>query len=352
MGTNTNRGTVRTMKAIEVIRPGEVHIINKPADDQPGTNEVIVKMKAAGICGSDLHIYNGQSAFAVYPNIMGHELAGEIMAVGSEVTDLKAGDRVAVNNVLSCGSCYACSIGRPNICREVKVLGVHVQGGYQELLRISRANVYKIPDTVSWEHAALVEPYSIAAQVLSRGRMVEGDQVLICGAGPLGLITLQAVKRASRTKVAVLDIVDSRLEKAAELGADLIINGRMDNVTEKLMNFTGQEGASLIIESTGSIAVLEMCVKELASQGGRVVILGFPKEYARISPYDIMRREMDIIGSRLNNNKFPEVLGWMERGEVDPGKIISHTFPFLEAKQALDLVRDRPNEVFKVVLQF
>ncbi|MDQ8736198.1 zinc-binding alcohol dehydrogenase family protein [Paenibacillus sp. LHD-38] len=339
------------MKAIEVIRPGEIHIINRENYGKPAADEVIIKMKAAGICGSDIHIYNGHSAFAVYPNIMGHELAGEIVEVGESVTHLQKGDKAVVNNVLSCGTCYACSIGRENVCREVKVLGVHVEGGYKEFLKIRGKNVYKIPNTVPWEHAALIEPYSIAAQVIDRGGLSENDHVLICGAGPLGLITLQAVKRLN-VKVAAVDIVESRLEKAKELGADLVINTKKDPLVETVMDFTNQEGASFIVESTGNIAVLEICVSDLAAQAGRIVVLGFPKEKAKISPFDIMRRELDIIGSRLNNNKFPIAIEWMEKGEVDPEKIISHRYSFDQAKEAMDLINEKPNEVIKVVLLF
>jgi len=339
------------MKAIEVIRPGEMHIAEIPDYGRPAAGEAIVRMKAAGICGSDLHIYNGHSAFAVYPNIMGHELAGEVVEVGEGVSDLRKGDRVAVNNVLSCGACYACSIGRPNVCRQVKVLGVHVEGGYKQYLKIDARQLYKFSEKVPWEHAALIEPYSIAAQVIDRGRLAASDRVLICGAGPLGLIILQAVKRQG-VQVAILDRVASRLARAAALGADLVIDTTTDAAQEAILQFTNREGASLIVESTGSIAVLEMCVRDLASQAGRVVVLGFPKQSARISPFDIMRRELDLIGSRLNNEQFPTAIGWMERGEVDPGAIISHRFRFEQAKNAMDFINEKPEEVLKVVLQF
>lgn len=341
------------MKVVEVIRPNEIIISEKPNYDKPEKDEVIVKMKSAGICGSDLHIYTGNSAFAVYPNIMGHELAGEIYEIGNEVEDLNEGDRVSINNVLSCGHCYACSVGKPNVCKDVKVIGVHVDGGFQEYFKTSRKNVFKLPESIPWEHAALIEPYSIAAQVIDQGRLVQGDHVLICGVGPLGLITLQAVKRlGDNVKVTVMDIVESRLEIAKELGADYLIHAGHEDVKERVMAFTHGEGASLIIESTGSIEVLELCVSDLASQAGRIVVLGFPKQFAKISPYDIMRRELEIIGSRLNNYKFPQVIEWFENGEVDPSQIISHRFQFEDAKKAMDLIQEKPSEVIKVVLDF
>jgi len=339
------------LDALQINKPGDIQIIEVKDYDEPNNDEVIIKVKTAGICGSDLHIYNGSSGFAKYPNIIGHEIAGEVVQVGEGVSELKAGDKVAVNNVISCGTCFACKSGRSNVCRDVKVLGVHVDGGYREFLKVNQEKAYKVPHHIPWDHAALVEPYSIAAQVLERGRLSENDSVLICGAGPIGLITLQAVKQLD-VKVAVLDIVDSRLQKAKEFGADLIINSKEVSVKDKIKEFTDNEGASLIIESTGSIAVLEDCVRDLASQAGRIVVLGFSKEEAKISPYDIMRRELDIIGTRLNNEQFPTAIKWISEGAVNPEGIISHRYPYKEVKQAFDFTNDYPHKVLKIVLNF
>lgn len=340
------------MKVVEVLEPGELQISERLMPFISQANEVIVKIKAAGICGSDMQVYNGENPFASYPRVLGHELAGEVYQVGADVKGLNIGNRVVIDNVISCGQCYACRSGRYNVCKNVKVLGVHVDGGYCEYLKVSADRVYKLSQDISWEDAATVEPYSIAAQVLSRGGLKEGESVLVCGAGPIGLVITQAAKRIEGVRVAVLDIVESRLEKAKECGADLVINSSKVDVIETIKQYTGGEGASLIIEATGNIKVLELCVSQLASQAGRIIVLGFLREYAGISPYDIMRRELDIIGSRLNNKKFPEAIKWLTNKEVDPSKIISHTFYFEEAGQAMQLIKQKPNEVCKVILKF
>ena len=339
------------MKVLKVLEPGKIEIGEKPYYSEIKEHEVVIKMKCVSICGSDMHIYNGESAFAVYPNIMGHELTGEVYEVGSKVVDLKIGDKVAVNNVLSCGKCYACKIGRNNVCRDIKVLGVHVDGGCLEYLKVSEENVFKVADSVPWEFVSLTEPYAIVAQVLSRGKLCDTDTVLICGAGPLGLMLLQAVKRKGN-KVLMIDIEQTRLDKAIALGADIVINTQYEDATELIMKYTDDNGISLIIEATGNIKVLEQCVSMWASQAGRVVVLGFPKKNAQVMPYDIMRRELEIIGSRLNNNQFPTAIKWIENKEVDPSVLISHTFYYEDAKQALDFIKEKPNEVCKVVLKF
>ena len=338
------------MKAIEVLKPGEITIVERPIP-ACGENEVLIKVKAAGICGSDVHIYHGKNAFATYPRVVGHEFVGKIVTAGVNVKNLLVGDRVAVDPVMACGHCYACRIGRHNVCKNLKVLGVHQDGGYQEYIAVKSENVYKIPQHISWEIASLIEPYTIAAQVLERGRLTADDQVLICGAGPIGLIILQAVKMVG-AKAAIMDVLAARLNRAKEMGADLVIDASSSDVTEEMMTFTNQEGASLIYEATGNIKVLEECITKIASPAGRVVVLGFSTELVQIPQVAIMSRELEIIGTRLNRGKFPQVIEWFEKGLVQPEKVLTHTFRVYDAKKAFTFMDTNPAEVCKIVLTF
>lgn len=338
------------MKAVEVTKPKVVTIMERPIPDIQ-EDEVLVKVKAAGICGSDVHIYHGKNAFATYPRVVGHEFVGEIMKVGARVKDIQIGDKVAVDPVIACGHCYPCRIGRPNVCKSLNVLGVHRDGGYQEYVAVAGAQVHKLPQDISWEIAALVEPYTIAAQVIERGRLVAGDTVLICGAGPIGLIILQTVKMAG-ARVAIMDIIEARLNRAQEMGADLVINAKTSDMTTEMMAFTNNEGASLIFEATGNIDVLETCIHSIASSAGRVVVLGFSTELVKIPQVDIMSRELEIIGTRLNKRKFPQVIEWFAKRLVQPEKILTHTFPFEEAAKAFEFMDTHPEEVCKIVMTF
>lgn len=339
------------MKVIEAVKPGELRISERPMPGDPAAGEVIIRIKAAGICGSDVHIAHGKNPFATYPRIIGHEVVGEIVQIGNSVNYLQPGDRVAVDNVFSCGACYACKLGRGNVCRRLKVLGVHVDGGFQEYLKVAAANVHKFPDTIDWPYAATIEPYSIAAETLDRGKVRAADTVLICGAGPVGLILLQAVKRIG-ARAAIMDILDSRLERAKAMHADLVINAKTTDVTAAVMQFTDGEGAGVVLEATGVNSVLELAVAKLVAQAGRVVVLGFSVEPVKLAPADIMRRELDIYGTRLNNQKFPEVITWLSNKEVDPAGIISHVLPFTEAAKGIELFDRHPEEVCKVILTF
>src|SRR3954464_9065498 len=205
------------MLAISVEKPHSLAVVeaSSPAPEQ---GEVRIRVRRAGICGSDVHILHGSNPFARYPRIVGHEFAGEIESVGPDVSALAVGDRVVVDPVLSCGHCYPCRIGRPNVCANLEVLGVHRDGGFRDLIVVPARNVVKVSPSLPIEIAALAEPFSIAANVLSRTGCGPEDTVLIYGAGTVGLTVLQVAKLKG-ARCIVADIDTARLERAPALGA-------------------------------------------------------------------------------------------------------------------------------------
>lgn len=339
------------MKVIQVNKPGELVIADKPMPEIKEPGEVIVRIKAAGICGSDVHIFHGKNPFATYPRILGHEAAGEVFQVGAGVTNVKVGDHVAIDNVFSCGKCYACRIGRHNVCSSVKVLGVHIDGVFSEYVNVPADHLYVLPVDIPWKLAATLEPYAIAAEAVDRGQVASGDSVLICGAGPIGLVILQACKSLG-AKVLIMDVVDSRLEKAKSMGADVAVNTKNQDLVRAVMEFTGDEGVNVAMEATGVIPILEMIIAKLMSPAGRVVVLGFPVEPAKISPADIMKRELDIKGSRLNNKKFGQVVQWFANKKIDPKGLVSHVLHYTEIEKGMELFANHPEEVCKIILKF
>lgn len=340
-----------TVKVIQINRPGDLVIADRPSLEAPAPGEAVVRIKAAGICGSDVHIFYGKNPFAVYPRIIGHEAAGEVVCVGQGATHVKPGDHVAIDNVFACGKCYACRIGRPNVCSGVKVLGVHIDGVFCEYVKVPADHLYIVPSDIPWEWAATIEPYSIAAEAMDRGKVTSEDSVLICGAGPTGLVILQACKMIG-ARVLIMDVVDSRLERAKAMGADATVNTRTEDLTRAVMLFTRNEGVNVAMEATGVVHVLEQLVAGLVSSAGRIVVLGFPVEPAKLSPADIMKRELDIKGSRLNNRKFGEVIAWFAERKVDPSSLISHVLPFEAVAKGMELFTHHPAEVCKILLKF
>ncbi len=206
------------MKSILIEKPNQLAIVEREIPT-PSAGEVRVKVKLAGICGSDSHIYRGHNPFAKYPRVIGHEFFGVIDAVGEGVESARVGERVAVDPVVSCGHCYPCSIGKPNVCTTLAVLGVHADGGFSEYAVVPAKNAWKIPEAVADQYAVMIEPFTIAANVTGHGQPTENDTVLVYGAGPIGLTIVQVLKGVYNVKnVIVADRIDERLEKAKESG--------------------------------------------------------------------------------------------------------------------------------------
>ena len=338
------------MKAVVVEKPEKITVVER-AIPEITDNQVLLKVKAAGICGSDVGIYHGKNAFATYPRVVGHEFVGEVVKVGSKVTNASVGDHIAVDPVVSCGHCYACNINRHNVCKSLQVMGVHRDGGYQEYVAVDQEQLNQLPKDIPWEIAATVEPYYIGAQVAHRGRLTGDDTVLICGAGPIGLIILQVAKMKG-AKVAILDIVESRLEDAKKMGADMVVNGKETDIVDAMKEFTNGEGFNLIYEATGNVNILQTCIQKLPSQAGRIVVLGFSTVEFPLRQVDIMSKELEIIGTRLNNHRFPEVISWFKDKKVDPKSIVTNTFHFKEADKAFKYNDENPDKVLKIVLTF
>lgn len=208
------------MKSVVIREPNNLVIEQRPLP-VPAAGEVRVKVKLAGICGSDSHIYRGHNPFAKYPRVIGHEFFGIIDAVGDGVDKKRIGDRVSVDPVISCGECYPCSIGKPNVCTSLVVLGVHRDGGFSQYATVPAKNAFTIPDAISDKHAVMIEPFTIAANVTGQAAPRENDVALIYGAGPMGLTTVQALKGVYNVKqIIVADRIDERLAMAKNCGAD------------------------------------------------------------------------------------------------------------------------------------
>ena len=222
------------MNSVVIQEPGKL-VIEQRALPVPAAGEVRVRVSHAGICGSDVHIYHGHNPFAKYPRVIGHEFFGVIDAVGEGVDSARLGQRVSVDPVISCGHCYPCSIGKPNVCTSLVVLGVHRDGGFSEYAVVPEKNAWTIPDAVPDEHAVMVEPFTIAANVTGQINPTENDIALIYGAGPMGLTTVQALKRVYKVKTVVIaDRIDERLSMAKQCGADWAINNSQHSLQEFL----------------------------------------------------------------------------------------------------------------------
>jgi len=338
------------MKALCVQSPNNIVIEERPMPATISSTEVLIKVKAGGICGSDVHIYHGSSPVASYPRVIGHEIVGEIVQTGNEVKGFVAGDRVIIDPVISCGHCYQCRIGRRNVCGKLRVRSVHVDGGYQEYMVMPQENIYQLPENLSWEEAVMIEPFTIAEQVCSRAAITKDDIVFIMGAGPVGLSILKMVKLYGATCF-ISDVMDYKLDIAKQYGADMVINARTHDTKEEILKLTEGNGATVVIDAACTTKSFEQALGYVCA-AGRVITLGFGAAASAISQLSITAREIDVRGSRLHNNKFPTVIEYFRSGKLSVKYMITHRFHFTDIQDARGVIEDPTIENGKVVLLF
>ena len=339
------------IKAIQIVKPEEVRIIemDKPQIDEK--NNVLVKIKAAGLCGSDVGIYHGTNAAATYPRVIGHEMVGEVVEAGPTAKKVKVGDRVIIDQVTNCGHCYACRHGRPNVCKNLKVRGVHIDGGYREYMAVPDVDCYLLPDTLRYEDAVLIEPTTIAIQACSRAEISAEDEVLIMGTGALGSRML-SIAKLSGAKIIVADIVDEKLQEALDNGADYAINLLKENIDEKLKEYTTDAyGPTLSIDCACTKDSLGTLIR-VTGNAGRVITMGFSVAPTEVNQFGITSKELDIRGSRLQNRKFQTAIDLINDGKLDLDHKISHTYHFLDIQKALDFNDTHDPSIRKIVFTF
>lgn len=337
------------MKSIVIQKPNQL-LIEKRSLPVPGEGEVRVKISLAGICGSDSHIYRGHNPFAKYPRVIGHEFFGVIDALGEGVAAERLGQRVSVDPVISCGHCWPCSVGKPNVCTSLVVLGVHRDGGFSEYAVVPSKNAWQIPDAIPDRHAVMLEPFTIAANVTGHAQPTDQDIALIYGAGPMGLVTVQALKGVYNVKqVIVVDRIDERLAMAKRSGADWTFN----NAEQSLQAALDEKGIkpTLIVDAACHPSILQEAIT-LASPGARIVLMGFSSYPSQIVQQGITGKELSIFSSRLNANKFPVVIDWLEKGLIDPDKLVTHTFDYHHVTDAIELFEKDQRQCCKVLLTF
>lgn len=338
------------MKAVQIVKPNELKVIDmeKPVIDEK--NNVLIKMTAAGICGSDVGIYHGTNAAATYPRVIGHEMVGRVDQVGPGVSGLKPGDRVIVNQVTNCGHCYPCKIGRGNVCDNLAVRGVHIDGGYREFIAVPESDCYLLPDSISDTDAIMIEPTTIAIQSCSRAELTKDDMLLIFGSGALGSSILK-IARLMCDHIIVADIMDEKLEAAKENGAKYTINVLKEDLVEKVKEYTFGHGSTVSIDSACTKDSLISLLKATGN-AGRVMTMGFSVAPTEVNQFLITSKELDVRGSRLQNKRFGDAIRLINEGKLDLNGTVSHTFPLEKAQEAFDFVDSRDPSIRKIALTF
>ena len=331
--------------------PGEMVIEDVSGPGRARAGHVIVRPEAVGICGSDFHLFSGDvgalsGSRDFYTRIQGHEVSAIVADPGD--SERTRGERVAIWPLLPCGRCYPCRIGRPNVCPAFRLVGVHLDGGLAERLEVPAGLVFAAGD-LDPDSACLVEPVSVAVHALARGRLRAGEQVVVFGAGPIGLATLVAAVHDG-ARVLSVDPVASRRDLAKRLGAEVVAWASPPELAELTREWTRGEGPPLIVETSGEASVLAQAV-ELAPSAGRVVVVSLSSGTAPVRPGAFPEKELDVIGaSCATAADFSAAIRLVAdcRGAVS--HLFSHHFPLARAAEAFEFAMSRPPDAVKIVV--
>ncbi len=315
------------MRTLVLQQPGTFRWDDRP-EPAPAPGEVLLQVERVGICGTDLHAFDGIQPFFSYPRVLGHELCATVLRPTGA---LREGDRVTVEPLLACGACYACRHGKYNCCARLQVLGVHTDGGMRRRM-VLPAQLLHPAGNLPPEQVAICEMLSIGVHANRRGSVGAGMAVVVVGAGPIGLGAAQ-VAHAYGARVAIVDAVASRLELAARLGCERTLHVRETDVTAAVGDWTGGDLADVVICCVGDAGVIVGAVDYVAP-GGRMVLVGLTDRPAPFIPSALVRKEVDLLASRNSRGVFPEVLRLVRERLVDLGSMITSVVPFADAAGA------------------
>jgi len=317
-------------------------------------DEVLIRVHSCGICGSDVHGFDGSSGRRIPPIIMGHEASGTIAKTGSDVKKLAEGDRVTFDSMISCSRCAFCRGGKPNLCEDRMVFGVSCgdyrrHGAFAEYVNVPERIVFPVPDALSFDEAAMVEPVSVAVHAVNITPVQLGDTALVVGAGMIGLLTVQALRAAGCGKIISSDIADDRLEAAKQMGADVTLNAASANVVETVREITGGLGADLSVEAVGADPTVETAI-EAVRKGGSVTLIGNVTPKVSFGLQSVVTREITVYGSCASANDYPACLELMGRGAIKTRELISASVPLEEGASMFDRLYNRESGLTKVIL--
>jgi len=313
------------MRSMVFIGPGEMALQERP-DPHPAAGEVVVAVRAAGICGSDVHGYLGLTGRRRPGVVMGHEAAGDVIELGEGVTTVRPGDRVALRSILPCGICDRCRRGQPNICTDRRGLGMQFDGAYADRIVVPEAMLLVLPDTLSYSDGALIEPLAVAMHAVNRTPFDLMDFVVVIGAGAIGLLTLLTARLRGAGSIVVTDRNEHRLAMARSLGADQAINVDAVDPVTIVRNATGGRGADAVFEAVGISATVAQSLAT-ARSGGQVTWIGNSLPTVELSMQELVTRELTLRGAYAFNDEFEQAADAIAAGSIDVRRLVERTAP-------------------------
>lgn len=342
------------MKALLLTDAKRLELVDFP-EPQLGAEEVLVRVAACGVCGSDVHGYDGSTGRRIPPLVMGHEAAGVIAEVGAAVEGFAVGERVTFDSTLYCGECDYCQAGMINLCDNRQVLGVSCgdyrrHGAFAEFVAVPQRIVYKLPDALPMEHAALIEAVSVAVHAVRRSGAGQGDTAVVVGAGMIGLLVIQALRAYGAERVVAVDIDEERLRVAQQLGAGVVLQPEREDPVATIRELTDGRGAAASFEVVGATAPLQTAV-ECVAKGGTVTLVGNVSPRVEVPLQSIVTRELTLYGSCASQGEYPECIELMAAGKIDVAPLLSARAPLEEGPRWFERLYAREPGLMKVVLE-
>lgn len=329
--------------------PGQIEF-NEVAVPAIGANQVLIQIMRIGVCGSDIHVYHGKHPYTSYPVVQGHEVSGRVEKVGDRVAGLKAGDKVTIQPQVVCGKCYSCTHGRYHICDELKVMGFQTTGTASQYFAADQEKVLKLPDALSYDQGAMVEPLAVAVHALGRSDAVAGKKILVLGAGPIGNLVAQAAKGLGAAAVIVTDISAYRLAIARECGIDHCVNVNSEDLGAALGAAFGPDRADLTLECIGVNPAIDQAIR-FARKGTDIIVVGVFGDKPTVDLGLVQDRELRLIGTLMYQERdYIKAIELIEAGKVRLDPLITDHFAFRDYLKAYQHIETQKDRVMKVMI--
>ncbi len=338
------------MKQAVMTSPGVIKHHEVPEPGQLKDNEILLRIRTIGVCGSDIHVFHGEHPATPYPVVQGHEYSATIAAVGNAVKSAKVGQRATARPQLTCGKCGPCLRGQYNACQELKVQGFQAPGVAQEYFVVPEDRLILFPDTMSYEHGAMIEPAAVGAHSTSRSRGLEGKNVVVSGAGTIGNLVAQFAKARGAKKVLITDVSDFKLSKAIECGINDTLNIVKTPFAEGVKAAFGNDGYQVGFEAAGVQASLDSLIANV-EKGGEVIILGVYAKNPTVNMYFVGEHELNLYGSMMYRHEdYQEAAKLISEGRIVLNPLISKHFPFEQYLDAYKFIGESSDKVMKVMV--
>jgi L-iditol 2-dehydrogenase len=335
------------MKQQIMIAPGKIEFQDIPIPEIK-KNKILVKIMRIGICGSDIHVYQGKHPLTTYPVTQGHEVSGLIEKVGNEVKNVKLGDKVTIQPQVVCGKCYPCTHGKYHICDNLMVMGFQTTGMASEYFVCDAERAIKLPKDMSYEQGAMIEPVAVACGAISKVKHLKDMKVVVLGAGPIGNLIAQTAKGLGAQSVLITDISKFRLEIAKNVGIDHIVNPIRQNLSEEIVKVYGSDKADLIIECVGSNQTIDEAISN-ARKGTSIIIVGVFGHKPTVDLALIQDRELRLIGTLMYQTKdYLQAIELVQSGKVQLKPLMTNHFTFDDYDKAYRYIEEKKDEVMKV----